>query len=125
LDEKPDSKPKDAKKKDAPAGKKDAKGKFKRVMIEESSDEEEEPKIEEVGGSETNSGESKWFKKGGKASKGIDSKFPLTSQKDIDAHSRMAKKMMQEGGDAFMKRMEEQERYFAKSTEDTLSAEQL
>jgi rubrerythrin len=92
-------------------------------MIEESSDEEEEPKIEEVGGSETNSGESKWFKKGGKASKGIDSKFPLTSQKDIDAHSRMAKKMMQEGGDAFMKRMEEQERYFAKSTEDTLSAE--
>ena len=49
LDEKPDSKPKDAKKKDAPAGKKDAKGKFKRVMIEESSDEEEEPKIEEVG----------------------------------------------------------------------------
>jgi len=37
----------------------------------------------------------------------------------------MAKKMMQEGGDAFMKRMEEQERYFAKSTEDTLSAEQL
>ena len=79
MDEKPDSKPKDAKKKDAPAGKKDAKGKFKRVMIEESSDEEEEPKIEEVGGSETNSGESKWFKKGGKASKGIDSKFPLTS----------------------------------------------
>jgi len=56
-------------------------------------------------------------------SKGIDSKFPLTNQKDIDAHSRMAKKMMQQGGDAFMKRMEEQERYFAKSTENKASEE--
>jgi len=35
----------------------------------------------------------------------------------------MAKKMMQQGGDAFMKRMEEQERYFAKSTENKASEE--
>ena len=34
----------------------------------------------------------------------------------------MAKKLMQEGGDAFMKRMEEQERYFAQSADDKLQA---
>lgn len=120
LDEKPDSKPKDKKKKDAPAAKKETKNKFKRVQIEESSDEEEEPKIEEVDSKETKAGESQWWSKN---KGGIDSKFPLTAQKDIDAHSRMAKKLMQEGGDAFMKRMEEQERYFAKDTEGTPSAE--
>ena len=38
----------------------------------------------------------------------------------------MAKKLMQEGGDAFMKRMEEQERYFAKSNEeDQLTKEKM
>jgi len=54
LDAKPDSKPKDDKKKEAPATK-DTKNKFKRVQIEESSDEEEEPRIEEVGSKDTKS----------------------------------------------------------------------
>lgn len=59
MDAKADSKPKaDAKKKDTPAAKGETKNKFKRVQIEESSDEEEEPKIEEVGSKETKSGES-------------------------------------------------------------------
>lgn len=53
MDAKPDSKPKDDKKKEAAT--KDTKNKFKRVQIEESSDEEEEPRIEEVGSKDTKS----------------------------------------------------------------------
>ena len=37
----------------------------------------------------------------------IKSKFPLKSQKDIDAHSKEAKRLMQQGGDDFMKKYEE------------------
>ena len=37
----------------------------------------------------------------------IKSKFPLKSQKDIDQHSTASKKLMQQGGDAFMKKYEE------------------
>jgi len=55
--------------------KKPAANKFKRVMIEESSDEEVEPQIEEVGGTETKDGESSWWKK----KRAIDSKFPLAT----------------------------------------------
>jgi tetratricopeptide (TPR) repeat protein len=68
------------------------KKKFVRVAIEEDSDEEdEEPTIEEVGANKL-------------VSKKIDSKFPLTTKKDIEAHEREAKKKMKEGGATFMKR---------------------
>ena len=55
---------------------------FVRVAIEESDDSEEE------------------------AGSGIKSNFPLKTPKDIDEHNRMAKKQMQQGGEAFMKKFE-------------------
>lgn len=54
---------------------------FVRVAIEESSDEEEEGTIT--------------------------SKFPLKSLKEVEEHAKMAKKLMQQGGDAFMRKFEE------------------
>ena len=95
---------------------KQEKKKFVRVAIEEDSDEEEEegegqakkeasgdgdePLIQEVGGSEKS--DSNWWKKG----KGIESPFPLTSAKEIEEHSRKSKRLMQSGGDEFLKKYE-------------------
>ena len=63
-----------------------------RVAIEEDSDEEdEEPTIQEVGANKL-------------VSKKIDSKFPLESKKDIDAHAREAKLLMKKGGAAFVEK---------------------
>ena len=59
---------------------------FVRVAIEESDDDEEE----ETSGPCN-----------------IKSNFPLKSLKEIEDHSKMAKKLMQQGGDAFMKKFEE------------------
>jgi tetratricopeptide (TPR) repeat protein len=74
---------------------------FKRIAIEEDSDEEgsgedeqeevvSQPKIQPVNSK-------------------IKSKFPLKSQRDIDEHAKTAKRLMQQGGDAFMKKYEEQQ----------------
>lgn len=54
--------------------------KFKRVAIEESSSDEEanEPKIEDLGGKETNEGQSSWW--GTKNKVEIESKFPLMTK---------------------------------------------
>ena len=54
-----------------------------RVAIEESDDSEEE-----------------------ETTTGIKSKFPLNTPKDIDEHNKKAKKLMQQGADAFMKKFE-------------------
>ena len=67
------------------------KNKFVRVAIEEESDEEEEeateeePRIEEVGGALAP-------KEDKKVKNTIKSKFPLTTPKEIEEHSREAKK---------------------------------
>lgn len=69
-----------------------------RVAIEEDSDEEDdEPNIEDVAsdGTKTKAAETK-------TKKAIVSKFPLTSPKAIEEHTKEAKKLMQKGGDAFM-----------------------
>ena len=82
------------------------KNKFVRVAIEEDSDEEEgddEPVIEDVGSNSKQTDE-----KGSTSSKaGIESKFPLKTPSEIEAHSREAKRLMQLGGDQFLKKHEE------------------
>lgn len=62
-----------------------------RVAIEEDSEDEEEPTIEDVTAGQTDS---------------IVSKFPLTKQKDIDAHNREALLKMKQGAADFMKKFE-------------------
>lgn len=82
------------------------KNKFVRVAIEEESDEEEEeateeePRIEEVGGAPAPKEEKK-------VKNTIKSKFPLTTPKEIEEHSREAKKLMQKGASDFMRKYEE------------------
>lgn len=70
---------------------KEDKKKFVRVAIEEDSEEEdEEPKIEEVGAKKN-------F---------IESKFPLKTAKQIEAHTREAQILMRNGAKAFMDKFE-------------------
>jgi hypothetical protein len=69
-------------------------GKFKRVMIEEDSSDEEEPTIEDVSGGPTPTVVRKETTK-------IDSKFPLRTLKEQEAHSREAKQLMKQGGIKF------------------------
>jgi len=61
-----------------------------RVAIEEDS-EDDEPTIEEIGAT---------------SGSGIESKFPLTKKKDIEAHQREATILMKNGGKAFMDKWE-------------------
>ena len=75
--------------------------KFKRVAIEEDSSEEEEPKIEETTQAPKNDDMDIR-----KIVKGIDSKFPLKTAKEIEAHTREAKILMKQGATAFQKKWE-------------------
>lgn len=73
--------------------------KFKRVVIEEDSDEEdEEPKIEDVTGSAP------------VRQIPIVSKFPLKTAKDIEAHTREAKEQMKQGAIVFKTMFDENEK---------------
>lgn len=60
-----------------PTEKKEEKKKFVRVAIEEDSEEDEEPKIEDVSN-------------GKSANKPIESKFPLKNAKEIEKHNKEA-----------------------------------
>lgn len=108
------------------------KNKFVRVAIEEDSDDEEEdetdkkdqaksapskntsnddPIIEEVSSSERNAG-TKWWapsNKETKVTKTIQSKFPLQTAKECLEHTRESKRLMQKGGDDFMKKFNQRE----------------
>ena len=125
----------DATKKEADEKKKN---KFVRVAIEEESDEEEEedekkeskqndddecePIIEEVGGAP----EPQTIPKVRKTATSILSKFPLKSPKEIEEHSREAKRLMQKGATDFMKKYEEiQKSKVKKSSYEKKDVEQL
>ena len=71
---------------------------FKRIAIEEDSDEEEEEDEQEEAVSQP---------KIQPVNANIKSRFPLKTQREIDDHSKQSKKLMQSGGDAFMKKYEE------------------
>ena len=79
------------KKAEPEAKKKEDKKKFVRVAIEEDSEEDdEEPTIEELGAKKD----------------GIDSKFPLKTPREIEAHTREAQILMKNGARAFMDKFE-------------------
>lgn len=78
------------------------KAKFRRVAIEEDSDEEDdEPKIEEVGAGESTQSASR--------SSSIESKFPLKTAREIEEHSRESKRLMKAGAAAFQRKLEGKE----------------
>lgn len=79
------------------------KTKFRRVAIEEDSDEEdEEPKIEEVGAAASSAGSTHSTS----TSSSIDSKFPLKTAREIEEHTKEAKRLMKAGAAAFQRKLE-------------------
>lgn len=112
-----------AKKSDEKDGK-NQKNKFVRVAIEEDSDEEEEegdangddkgddeePMIEDVTPNKDKPKDTKVTKSKTKpaasAKGGFVSKFPLKGAREIEEHTREAKRLMKEGGDQFIKKYE-------------------
>ena len=108
------------------------KKKFVRVAIEEDSDEEdggqdgdksaapestadsskasEEPLIEEVSSTSTATGSTWWPQKETKRTTTITSKFPLKTTREMLEHAREAKRLMQKGGDDFMRKFEDREK---------------
>ena len=121
------------------------KKKFVRVAIEEDSDEEEgnegdkeaakestadsskasdEPVIEEVSSTSSPTGAKWWGKQETKTTTTITSKFPLKNAKEMIEHAREAKRLMQKGGDEFMKRFNEREKQKAQAvSEDSVEDE--
>lgn len=85
--------------------KKEDKKKFVRVAIEEDSEDEEEPTIEDATPGQTAS---------------IVSKFPLTNPKEIEAHNREALLKMKQGAADFMKKFERMKQESQKQSKITV-----